>query len=83
MATIIVTPTPSTIYQNSLKSFGQQELFNQVGYLPDGTSMNTDGNFTNHPKPSRCIGPDPHMAGSELPQAVFVNSVVTSRIARP
>ena len=32
----------------------------QVGYLPDGTPMNTAGNCINHPE---TIGPDPHSPG--------------------
>jgi len=64
--------TNTFYYDKRLESFGQQEFFNQVGYLPDGTPMNRAGNLTNHPE---TIGPDPHMNGSELPQAVFVNSI--------
>ena len=32
----------------------------QVGYLPDGTPLNTAGNNMNHPEN---IGPDPHVPG--------------------
>jgi len=32
----------------------------KVGYLPDGTAMNTAGNAVNHPE---TIGPDPHTPG--------------------
>jgi len=45
---------------------------NDVGYLPDGTPMNTAGNCINHPE---TIGPDPHSPGSPLPRAIFVNDV--------
>jgi len=45
---------------------------NDVGYLPDGTAMNTAGNCLNHPE---TIGPDPHTPGSPLPRALFANDV--------
>jgi len=45
---------------------------NDVGYLPDGTAMNTAGNCINHPE---TVGPDPHAPGSPLPRALFVNDV--------
>merc|ERR1712203_935577 len=59
-------------FEKSSKSYAGQEFCNDVGYLPDGTPMNRAGNAVNHPE---TIGPDSHMAGSDLPQAVFVNSI--------
>merc|ERR1712060_376150 len=60
------------VYEKPLRSYAQQEFFNHVGYLPDGTAMNGAGNAVNHPE---TIGPDTHVAGSELPRAIFVNEV--------
>ena len=53
--------TNTFYYQRPLESYGQQDFFNQVGYLPDGTPLYTAGNLTNHPD---TIGPDQHVAGS-------------------
>ena len=72
--------TNTFYYQRPLESYGQQDFFNQVGYLPDGTPLNTAGNLTNHPD---TIGPDQHVAGSELPQAVFVSSIGHGSVTSP
>merc|ERR1712050_306813 len=60
------------IFEKSSKSHYQQEFCNDIGYLPDGTAMNQAGNAANHPE---TMAPDQHIAGSELPRAVFVNDV--------
>jgi len=47
---------------------------NSIGYLPDGTPLNTAGNGVNHPER---VGPDPHRNGSPLlpPLKGFVNAI--------
>jgi len=60
------------IYQKSAESQCDLEFVNNVGYLPDGTAMNTAGNGVNHPE---VVAPDPHVPGSPLPRAVYVNDV--------
>merc|ERR1712176_1540773 len=60
------------LYEKPAVAYCDQEFFNDVGYLPDGTPMNRAGNDVNHPE---LIRPDPHAAGSDLPRALFVNDV--------
>eukprot|EP00403_Amphidinium_massartii_P029007 CAMPEP_0178404906 /NCGR_PEP_ID=MMETSP0689_2-20121128/18128_1 /TAXON_ID=160604 /ORGANISM="Amphidinium massartii, Strain CS-259" /LENGTH=80 /DNA_ID=CAMNT_0020025911 /DNA_START=53 /DNA_END=292 /DNA_ORIENTATION=+ len=53
------------------KPGNQQMVFmNDVGYLPDGSSLKTAGN--NFFRPSSV---DPHMDGSPLPTSYYVNDV--------
>jgi len=66
------TPAEPTIYEYPTLAYSQLTYGNDVGYFPDGTAYNLAGNATNHPE---TIGPDPHVAGSDLPKAVFCNDV--------
>merc|ERR1712232_1520062 len=59
-------------YQKPQESYCDLVFGNDVGYLPDGTPLNTAGNLTNHPE---TIGPDPHVPGSPLPRAIYSNDV--------
>merc|ERR1711870_105558 len=62
------------LYEKPAVAYCDQEFFNDVGYLPDGTPMNSAGNDVNHPER---IGPDPHAPGSDLPPPLkgYVNDV--------
>ncbi|CAL1149572.1 unnamed protein product [Cladocopium goreaui] len=60
------------LYAIQKDAYADLTFGNDVGYLPDGTAMNTAGNAVNHPE---TIGPDPHTPGSPLPRALFVNDV--------
>merc|ERR1712003_383667 len=62
------------LYEKTRVAYCDQEFFNDVGYLPDGTPMNRAGNDANHPER---IGPDPHVPGSPLPAPLlgYVNDV--------
>merc|ERR1712217_429134 len=64
----------ASVYQKSVNAYCEQEFFNDIGYLPDGTPMNKAGNLINHPE---TIGPDPHVAGSPLPLPLkgYVNEI--------
>merc|ERR1712187_800758 len=56
----------------SRATYVEQPYNNDVGYLPDGTSIVRAGNAMNHPE---TIPADPHTPGSALPKAAFVNDV--------
>ena len=59
-------------YAYQRNAYADLEYGNDVGYLPDGTALNTAGNCINHPE---TIQPDRHTPGSPLPRAHFHNDV--------
>jgi hypothetical protein len=65
-------PAEPWVYNYAPLAYSQLQYGNDVGYFPDGTAYNKAGNGINHPE---TMGPDPHVAGSDLPKAVFVNDV--------
>merc|ERR1712137_437253 len=67
-------PAMPAYSEKPVTTYCEQEFYNDVGYLPDGTAMNKAGNLVNHPE---TIGPDPHVNGSPLPPPLkgFVNDI--------
>merc|ERR1712107_758800 len=65
---------PPFYYAKATKAYYQLEFGNDVGYLPDGTALNTAGNLSNH---EGMAGPDPHAPGSPLPPPLkgYVNDI--------